>query len=80
MKRFENCDPLAAASFAVTDLGLYLDTHPGDRRALEAFRRAVENKKQAEKAFLSTGKDLTVENAADSRRFSWVEGKFPWEV
>ena len=80
MTRPEKQDPLAAAAFAVTDLGLYLDTHPGDRRALKAFCEAVENKKKAEKAFLATGRDLTVEDSAEPGSFSWVKGKFPWEV
>ena len=70
---------LYAASFAVTDLGLYLDTHPGDRAALAAFREAVEDQRRAKREWRGSGRDLTLTDGADRGGFSWIEGKAPWE-
>ena len=70
---------LYAASFAVIDLGLYLDTHPNDRAALGVFREAVERERRAKRDWMASGRDLTLADGAERGRFTWVEGKAPWE-
>lgn len=79
MTRRPRIPDLYAADFAVVDLGLYLDTHPNDREALRAFRAAVAERGRARREYLAEGKDLTLSDGADRDRFSWVEGKAPWE-
>ena len=80
-----NCDnkalcELMALSFAITELGLYLDTHKDDKEALRLFREYValagEGRKRYEAAYgplrqkaSGTGKDV----------WSWIESPWPWE-
>lgn len=74
-----NYQDLYAASFAVDELNLYLDTHPNDCEALEAFRIAREKEIRAESAFIQSGRDLTAGDIVNCERWTWVDGPFPWE-
>lgn len=48
-------------SFMVTDLGLYLDTHPNDVKAAEAFRNYRKERKELLKEFAAKFYPLTMD-------------------
>ena len=56
-------------SFAIDDLLLFLDTHPGEKRALEYFSE------------LSARRNELLEKYANSNlnSWQWMEQPFPWE-
>lgn len=80
-------------SFTANDLTLYLDTHPLDEEALEAFFQANERRTQLLEAFSSEFEPLTADQAcpkssnrsgcctsyAGQKHFTWVDGPLPWE-
>lgn len=68
--------------FYLDDLTLYLDTHPGDRKALELLNEYLAKKQQQVCEFSKSHFVLTkncVPQAADKGSFSWSDGPAPWE-
>lgn len=80
-------------SFTVTDLNLYLDTHPLDENALNAFKDAMTQRKQLLQNYAdnfepltmncicpdSNNKTKTQTKYPDQRHFTWCDGPLPWE-
>ena len=72
---------LNEVSFVVSDMLLYLDTHPNDQTALEFCREHISLRSQALKEYSSRFGPLTIDTADDnaSTSWNWVETPWPWE-
>lgn len=80
-------------SFTVNDLTLYLDTHPLDHDAMDAFSEAVQRRKSLMQAYAGQFEPLTIDcvcpdtnnesgmqtDYPGKRHFTWVDGPLPWE-
>ena len=66
---------LQQTGFAVTDLNLYLDTHPDDAQALQAYARAQNAYRAAAAEYQALYGPLT---AADAGADIWLWGAKPW--
>lgn len=80
-------------SFTITDLNLYLDTHPQDTNAMDAFNQAMATRKQLMKTYADNFEPLTINcvctetnNKSDTntkyagqRHWTWSDGPLPWE-
>lgn len=66
-------------SFAVNDIILYLDTHPGDEEALNYFRHYKELRKQGLRAYADQYGPLTIDSAKVGNYWSWASQPWPWE-
>lgn len=80
-------------SFTVNDLTLYLDNHPEDENALNAFKQAAEKRKQLLKDYAKDYEPLTIDcvcpdtnNTTEShtkyagkKHWTWSDGPLPWE-
>lgn len=67
------------ASFYVTDLQLYLDTHPDDIRALEMFKEACKQLKVCCDAFESCCYPLKPCSSGMDDEWDWLMGYWPSE-
>ena len=67
------------ASFYVTDLQLYLDTHPDDIRALEMFKEACRQLKVCREAFESCCYPLMSCSSGKDDEWDWLLGCWPSE-
>lgn len=67
-------------SFALTDLTLYLDTHPDDEDALELFGSLQEKRSAALRQFADSHYPLTVDTVGDTGQWTWGDAPAPWEV
>ena len=67
---------LSAAQFAAWDLHLYLDTHPWDTQAMEAFRQATFRAKRLRAEFEEAFAPLT---AAACNANEWIKTPWPWD-
>lgn len=65
--------------FTLVDLGLFLDTHPTDRRALEYFAHYAQIKKQLSREFAKKYYPLTMVEADCEKNWSWGDAPLPWE-
>lgn len=60
--------------FAELELRLYLDTHPDDVRALEAYRQVCE-------AMSSYGRNCgCVDSQNRESGWTWIDNPWPWEA
>ena len=68
-------------SFVVSDMLLYLDTHPTDRRALDFCTDHIAMRNHALKEYAKRYGPLTIDTADDaaSESWEWVNTPWPWE-
>lgn len=84
---------IAAISFVVDDLVLYLDTHPLDTDALEQATQAMAQRKELMSAYARDFEPLTRccidpdsnnqkgqhTQYAGQKHWTWTDGPLPWE-
>ncbi len=69
-----------ALSFAMTDLQLYLDTHPTDRNMLSLFNEYREEKKNKVREYETKYGSLTTNsNSLNNYPWGWIDEPWPWE-
>ena len=80
-----NCDnralcELMALDFAITELGLYLDTHKNDKEALRLYREYVALEKDGRKRYEAIHGPLMQKKSGDDRKgWDWIDSPWPWE-
>lgn len=70
---------LQALNFAVSELGLYLDTHAEDQDAVDLFNQYVEQYADALKQYEQKHGSTTQLGAALTGRYEWLENPWPWD-
>lgn len=65
--------------FTLTELCLYLDTHPMDRSAMEYFNHYNRIKQQMVKEFSQKYYPLSLDQAECSKEWKWALSPMPWE-
>lgn len=82
VNRIEKTAPineLQAMSFALVELGLYLDTHKDDAEALELFNQYRALYGEGLERFQTTYGPLTQANAGAGGTYNWLQNPWPWE-
>lgn len=81
--KFKCNDPalceLMAMDFALSELGLYLDTHPDDKDAFAMFQNYASQYKTARTAYEKANGPLTQLSAANGDTYQWLHDPWPWE-
>ena len=77
MSREDIAMQIKAYQFAVTDIALYLDTHPEDERALCLHREYTRRLKDLRDKYQKVYGPLTIEYPCNKWR--WLEEPWPWE-
>ena len=70
---------IGIVSFVLVELGLYLDTHPTDRNAMEYFNHYNRIKHQMVKEFSMKYYHLTMDMAESNKEWRWGAAPLPWE-
>ena len=70
---------IGIVDFLLVDLGLYLDTHPTDKNALEYFNHYSRIKQQMEREFSVKYFPLRMDLADCGREWRWGLAPLPWE-
>lgn len=71
---------IGIVSFVVTELVLFLDTHPDDTRAIQYFNHYNNIRQQMLKEFAENYYPLTLDSAMADNQFTWGMAPLPWEV
>jgi spore coat protein JB len=66
-------------SFAVTDINLYLDSHPDDMEAIKYFNHYADLRRTALSAYAEKYGPLTIDNANPECFWNWATEPWPWE-
>ncbi len=69
---------LQALSFVITELGLYLDTHPKDMEAFRMFQEYVKLEKEARERYEKDHGPLQQKSAAKDSSYTWLKDPWPW--
>ena len=77
MRRQEMIDQIKSLNFAIIELGLYLDTHPEDQRALCMHREYCKEVKDLKDKYQKMYGPLTIFYPCNKWR--WLENPWPWE-
>ena len=78
MSRDEMLRQIMELEFAVTDLNLYLDTHPDSQEALDMFTKLAAMLKSLEYDYAQKYGPITVTDVSGNIPFEWVSDKFKW--
>ena len=70
---------LQALDFALSELGLYLDTHPIDQDALDLFNQYAELYEDAMQKYEMEKGPLMQLRAGSNGSYQWAMGPWPWE-
>lgn len=80
MNRRELFEYINQISFAVDDVKLFLDTHPGNQKALEYFQKYKEKRMEALKEYAEVYGTLTVDTVSEnSDCWNWINEPWPWQ-
>ena len=67
--------------FAAIDWNLFLDTHPDNREALEAYNTTVARLREKKKEYEAAYGPLVHFGLSESAYpWRWIEGPWPWEI
>lgn len=70
---------LQALDFAVTELGMYLDTHGEDRAALQLFEKYAKLYEDGKKEYEKRYGPLQQSSAGGVESFNWIKDPWPWD-
>lgn len=70
---------LQKLNFAISELGLYLDTHPDDQDALELINQYTELYEDALQKFEEQSGPTVQMRSGMSGTYRWVDGPWPWD-
>lgn len=66
--------------FAVTDMMLYLDTHPNDQNALEHYQKLQDKYNELVEEYTCKYGPITPAQVHSDCYFSWAATPMPWEM
>ena len=76
-ERMEMVQQIRCLEFAITELALYLDTHPDDQKALCLHRKYCKEVKELKDKYQKVFGPLTINFPCNKWR--WLEEPWPWE-
>ena len=76
MNKTDLLKKLSAGEFALWDLHLYLDTHPGDLAAVGLYNKYYKKYMMLREEYESTCGKLSARNA---QGVEWLKDPWPWE-
>ena len=77
MRRQEMIDQIKSLDFAIIELGLYLDTHPDDQKALCMHKEYCKQAKDLKDKYQKMYGPLTI--FCPCNKWRWLEQPWPWE-
>ncbi len=69
---------LSSYQFMMTDLKLYLDTHPGDKETLDKLSEYTAKFSKEKEKFEKLFGPLTASDTG-ANRWKWINSPWPWE-
>ena len=70
---------LMAIDFAAHDLGLYLDTHPEDTEAFDAYRDLLKLCKEARDKYVRKYGPIKQKDLIHADGYTWLNNPWPWD-
>lgn len=77
MERKEMINKIMGYDFSITELALYLDTHPEDKKALCLHKKYCKELKELKDIYQKMYGPLTIKFPCN--RWKWLDEPWPWE-
>ncbi|AJY75974.1 spore coat protein CotJB [Paenibacillus beijingensis] len=78
---YEKLEELQQLDFALVELNLYLDTHPGDLQALQQFNQLAQKYKECMQQFeMQFGPLMNFGHSYSRYPWQWNDTPWPWQV
>ena len=71
---------IARLSFTMDELRLFLDTHPNDAQALEAFKALKKKRMERIERYQENFGPLDAYSGGGTESWNWLQQPWPWEV
>lgn len=71
---------IMAVDFAVYELGLFLDTHPNERRALEDHNKYARRAQQLKATYEEKFGPLRIDSVSGVFPYRYISDPWPWEI
>ena len=79
-ERTQMLKQIQAYNFAACDLGLYLNTHPYDKKTLEIHANVAAKLKETKAAYQSRFGPLTSADSNGTDEWQWNDDPWPWDA
>lgn len=70
---------ISQVSFSLVDTGLFLDTHPCDRDALDYYQVLKKQRRDAVREYTSKYGPLLMDQVDSDSTWTWTDTPWPWE-
>lgn len=70
---------LMAMDFALVELGLYLDTHPGDTDAIDMFNAYFNMYLELKRRYEELYGPITSKSHIPGKYYDWIKSPWPWD-
>ncbi len=70
---------LRALAFVVTEIGLFLNSHPDDKEAFQLFKTYVKMYNEYRKQYVAKYGPISKTDMADASSYNWINSPWPWE-
>ncbi len=70
---------LSAAYFALSEIAMYLDTHPADKIALDYYAQYQAMILPLTKEYNQRYGPLTMDQFSEGSYWTWIQDPWPWE-
>lgn len=79
-ERLELLKSIQALEFSALEFHLYLNTHPGDQRALAELNNIVRELEPLRQMYIRNYGPLMPMDAVGQPCWRWIEEPWPWEI
>ncbi|HEX3046241.1 MAG TPA: spore coat protein CotJB [Bacillota bacterium] len=79
-EQLEMLKNLQAIEFTALELNLYLDTHPGDQRAMSEYSNIIREVEILKKAYTARYGPLMAEDNVNQIEWKWALEPWPWDL
>lgn len=79
MSRDDLLRKITSLDFFITDLHLYLNTHPTDSEAIEMYNERVMEVRQLRDEYNKRFGMLLANNCVSSMPWQWIDNPWPWQ-
>lgn len=71
---------LSAAQFAAWEIHIYLDTHPNDAAAIDAYNKYRQKFSQLMQEFSEKYGAVCADKSENAEYWDWIDAPWPWEL
>jgi len=79
MEREKLLQNIRETGFALVDIGLYLNTHPKDEKAMDYFNKYQQINKELRREYAKYCGPLTMKDVDTNDGWTWTKDPWPWE-